>query len=275
MLPLIIKEKIFLNILNFAAWRPCVFALNFFRNPMNNQLVYIGKDLEAMSFAVNYHKWILKEFRVFLGKNIVEVGAGTGSFSELLLKENPASLALVEPSEMFEHLKKNLAQTETSTEISFYHSIFRDATDKIVEKHRPDTIIYINVLEHIEDDLLELQTIYKTLGKDGHCLIFVPALMGLYGEFDRKVGHFRRYSKKNLEAICKSVGFEIVRSKYFDLAGILPWFIKYKVLKSDNLSSGAVSIYDKIAVPVMKRFESLVDVPLGKNILMVVKKTED
>ena len=242
---------------------------------MTKAPVYIGKDLEAMSFAVNYHKWILEEFRPVIGRNVVEVGAGTGSFSELLLKENPASLALVEPSEMFEHLKKNLAQTETLTEISYYRSIFLDATDKIVEKQRPDTIIYINVLEHIEDDLLELRTIYKTLGKNGHCLIFVPALMSLYGEFDRKIGHFRRYSKKDIEGKCKSASFEIVRSKYFDFAGVLPWFIKYKVLKSDSLSAGAVGIYDKFAVPVMKRFESLVTVPLGKNILMVVKKVEE
>ncbi len=242
---------------------------------MTNHPVYIGKDLEAMSFAVNYHKWILEEFRPFLGSDIVEVGAGTGSFSELLLKEKPGNLSLVEPSEMFEHLTRNLSQTKTVTKISLYRSIFLDASDKIFKKTPPDTIIYINVLEHIEDDLAELQTIYQTLEKKGYCLIFVPALMGLYGEFDRMVGHYRRYSKKDLEEKCRSVGFEIVLSKYFDFAGILPWFVKYKIFRSDKLSPGAVTIYDKIVVPLARRIEALVHVPLGKNILMVVRKTDD
>ena len=64
---------------------------------MSKKVVYVGKDLEAMSFAVNYHKWILEEFRPFLGKRLVEVGAGTGSFSEMLIGENPEDLALIEP----------------------------------------------------------------------------------------------------------------------------------------------------------------------------------
>ena len=77
---------------------------------MSEKVVYIGKDLEAMSFAVNYHNWILDEFRPFLGKNIVEVGSGTGSFSELLLRENLDSLNMVEPSEMFVYLQQNILQ---------------------------------------------------------------------------------------------------------------------------------------------------------------------
>ena len=73
---------------------------------MNDKIVYIGKDLESMSFAKNYHRWILEIFLPFLGKRIVEVGAGSGSFSELLLSHNPKSFSLVEPSKMFQLLKR-------------------------------------------------------------------------------------------------------------------------------------------------------------------------
>lgn len=239
---------------------------------MTENTVYIGKDLEAMSFAANYHRWILDEFRPYLGDHIVEVGAGTGNFSRLLLAESPRKLSLVEPSEMFEHLERNISTVETRTDVSLYNSIFRNAADTIAAKARPDTIIYINVLEHIEDDLGELQTIYQTLADGGQCLIFVPALQALYGDFDRKVGHFRRYAKKDLEEKCRTAGFNIVRSRYFDLAGIIPWFIKYRILRSDDLSPNAVTLYDRLAVPVVKKFESLVNIPLGKNVLMVIGK---
>lgn len=237
---------------------------------MSKKHVYVGKDLEAMSFAVNYHKWILEEFRPFLGKNFVEVGAGTGSFSEMLLDEKPENLALVEPSEMFLFLEQNISQIETSVTVNYYNSIFSETADKLNAK--PDTIIYVNVLEHIEDDAGELQKVYETLEPGGHCLIFVPAFMSLYGAFDEKVGHFRRYTKNELEEKGKNAGFKVVKSKYFDFVGIFPWYIKYKLLKSDSLESGAVTAYDKFAVPVTKQFERFLKFPVGKNILTILQK---
>ncbi len=237
---------------------------------MSEKVVYVGKDLEAMSFAVNYHKWILEEFRPFLGKKLVEVGAGTGSFSEMLIAEKPENLALVEPSEMFEFLEKNISQIATETIVNYYHAIFSETADKLNET--PDTIIYVNVLEHIEDDRGELRKVYETLETGGHCLIFVPALMALYGAFDEKVGHFRRYTKNELEEKARTAGFKIVKSKYFDFAGIFPWYIKYKLLKSDRLESGAVTAYDKFAVPVTKQFERFLKFPVGKNFLTVLQK---
>ncbi len=237
---------------------------------MSKKHVYVGKDLEAMSFAVNYHKWILEEFRPFLGKKFVEVGAGTGSFSEMLLGEKPENLALIEPSEMFEFLEQNISQIETETTVNYYNAIFSETAGKLKEK--PDTIIYVNVLEHIEDDRGELLKVYETLETGGHCLIFVPALMSLYGAFDEKVGHFRRYTKSELEDKARTAGFKIETSKYFDFVGIFPWYIKYKLLRSDSLESGAVTAYDKFAVPVTKQFERFLKFPVGKNILTVLKK---
>ena len=239
---------------------------------MSENVVYVGKDLEAMSFAVNYHKWILREFRPFLGENIVEVGAGSGDFSTLLLDEKPKTLNLIEPSAMFERLQKNISPQSSSTEIIFHKGIFADVADGIAQRKKPDSIIYVNVLEHVEDDLGELGLIYDALKTGGHCLIFVPALMSLYGEFDRKIGHFRRYTKPELEEKCRAAGFKIVRSNYFDFAGIFPWYIKYRLLKSDSLESGAVALYDRIAVPLVKTFETILPVPIGKNVLLVAQK---
>lgn len=101
---------------------------------------------------------------------------------------------------------------------------------------------------------------------------FVPALMSLYGEFDRKIGHYRRYTKNEIEHKCQSAGFNIIKSRYFDFAGIIPWYAKYKIFKSDSLESGAVALYDKIAIPFVRRFEQLLKVPIGKNILIIAEK---
>lgn len=240
---------------------------------MSKKVVYVGKDLEAMSFAVNYHRWILDEFRPFLGKRFVEVGAGTGSFSELLLDEKPEEISIIEPSEMFEHLKQNVAQFESDAKINLHQAIFADVRQEIASGSKPDSILYVNVLEHIEDDENELKMIYETLDTGGKCFIFVPALMSLYGEFDRKIGHFRRYAKKEIAEKCAAVGFRVVKLKYFDFAGVFPWYVKYKMLKSDSLEAGAVALYDKIAVPLVSKIENLLPAPIGKNILLIVEKS--
>src|SRR5258708_2978509 len=201
---------------------------------MTEHVEYPGRDLEAMLFAVNYHKWILDEFRPYLGKSIVEVGAGTGSFSELLNGESIERLTLVEPSAMFDVLSNGIIDGG-SIEINFEQALFAQICETVAVRDEPDSIIYVNVLEHVEDDLAELKLIRETLVSRGRCFIFVPALMSLYGKFDERIGHFRRYSQREIEHKCEQMGFKILLSKYFDFAGVFPWWIKYRLLGSDSL----------------------------------------
>lgn len=239
---------------------------------MNNKVEYVGKDLEAMDFAVNYHRWILGIMKPFLGTHLVEVGAGTGSFSELLLETAPATLSLIEPSAMVETLRANLQNREFSTEIKIYPNIFAEVAEQLAVAQSPDSLIYINVLEHIEDDRLELQTVHKTLRKNGRVFIFVPALPTLFSEFDKQIGHFRRYRKKELNEKCENAGFRLLLSKYFDVSGILPWLVKYRLLKSRTMESGAVQLYDKFVVPLAQPFEKFIPPIIGKNLLVVAEK---
>jgi len=236
-----------------------------------SDVTYVGTDLEDMTFARNYHRWILDEIRPYLGRSVVEVGAGTGGFSQLLLNEHPKFLTLVEPSEMFIQLVANVNSKTTAVE--FHQSIFADIYMDIARRLSPDSILYINVLEHIERDLDELKLVHDCLAPGGRVLIFVPALRQLYGNFDRNIGHYRRYSRRDLVQKVAGAGFEILTAKYFDFTGILPWFIKYRILRSGSLSPVAVKAYDKLAVPFTRFLESLLIPPIGKNILLAAKKS--
>lgn len=239
---------------------------------MNNKVEYVGKDLEAMDFAVNYHRWILERIQPFLGKHLVEVGAGTGSFTELLLETAPQTLSLIEPSAMVEDLRKNLENRKTAAEIEIFPNIFAEVAERLAAEQSPDSVIYINVMEHIEDDVLELETVHQTLREKGRVFIFVPALPTLFSEFDKHIGHFRRYRKKEIVEKCRNANFKILLSEYFDIAGILPWMIKYRLLKSKTMESGAVQLYDKLVVPIAKPLENFISPPIGKNLLIVAEK---
>jgi SAM-dependent methyltransferase len=226
---------------------------------------YFGKDLEAMSFAKNYHKWILAEFFPYLGSSVAEVGAGVGSFSTLVLGTNISSLVAFEPSQnMYPLLQEALSNDKRAKAINDFFG--RANTGKLF-----DSILYVNVLEHIEDDASELANARDSLNPKGHLLIFVPALPWLYSELDRQVGHFRRYMKKDLVELIRRSGFSVVKARYFDVAGIIPWYINFVLLKN-SISGGSVSLYDRLVVPAMRLMEGLVPPPVGKNVLLVARK---
>ena len=238
----------------------------------SSKVEYIGKDLEAMNFAVNYHRWILEIIKPLLGKRLVEVGAGTGAFSELLLETAPETLSLVEPSEMVDELRINITAQKHPTGVTVFSNIFAEVAEQIRIEQSPDSVIYINVLEHIEDDRLELETAHRTLRDKGRIFIFVPALPLLYSEFDKQIGHFRRYRKNELIEKCRNAGFRPILSNYFDISGILPWLVKYRLFKSTRMGGGAIRIYDKFVVPFAKPLETFFTPPIGKNLLIVAEK---
>jgi SAM-dependent methyltransferase len=234
-----------------------------------NESFYIGKDLEAMSFAEKYHQWILDEFHAYLHGDVVEVGAGSGNFTSLLAAADIESLTSFEPSEnMYGILASRVREQERITAI---HGFFDKNYDNY--QSRFDAAIYVNVLEHIEKDLDELRFVWESLKPTGFLCIFVPALSWLYSDLDKEVGHFRRYHKKPLERLVKQAGFTVLKSKYFDMPGILPWYLLFVLMKK-KITGSNVSLYDKWAVPVIRKIESIVSPPLGKNILLVARKSE-
>ena len=134
-----------------------------------------------------------------------------------------------------------------------------------------DSIVYVNVLEHIEDDYQELSCVYKSLKSEGFVLLFVPALSFLYSAFDKDVGHYRRYRKKKLINLLKNNYFKIIKAKYIDFTGILPWYFNFVLFKRPMIQKYVIQ-YDKYVIPVIKKFESLIAPPIGKNLLIVGQK---
>jgi len=228
---------------------------------------YFGKDLEAMSFAHNYHEWLLDEISPFLTGNVAEVGAGMGNFSDFILSTGVNYLTAFEPSEnMYPLLEKRFADNKKVETVSAF---FEDQSRQY--KNSFDSVLYINVLEHIEDDKNALVHTYETIKPGGHILIFVPALAFLYSDLDKELGHFRRYSKQSLVDVVEAAGFTVNMVKYFDIAGIIPWYIAFVLLKHTT-TEGNVSAYDKLVVPIMRRVEQVITPFIGKNLLLVASK---
>jgi SAM-dependent methyltransferase len=232
-----------------------------------DRIHYFGRDLEAMSFAKNYYKWLIDEVGSFLGDDVAEIGAGRGNFSSFLLNTDIKRLIAFEPSEnMFASLQRRFQNQERIQIVNaFLHDYPGGGTEPF------DTAIYINVLEHVADDAKELALVHNCLKTRGHAIILVPALSILYSGYDKQLGHYRRYHRRELMDKVTAAGFTVVEAKYLDFLGVIPWFLAFRVLRL-SLTGGSVALYDRLCIPIVKRIESMLRMPFGKNLLLVAEK---
>lgn len=232
---------------------------------------YEGEDFEAMALAVKYYAWIVSTIKPYLGDHIVEVGAGAGVFSEFLRDQaKPQTLTLIEPSKKTHAaLQENIKSTK-ETKVSTINDYLKGNEKKL--KDKVDTFVYINVFEHVKDDHKEMQRVADTLQKGGNAIVFVPALKSLYSEFDKSIGHYRRYDKKRVRELAESAGLEVVAIRYMDMMGVLPWWFSMVLMKNKKLRPKLVKLYDTVMVPIVRAFENTIHAPVGKNVLLVAKK---
>ena len=229
---------------------------------------YFGRDLEAMSFARNYYRWMLDLFGPFIGKAILEVGAGSGNFTEYIMEAEPDRLVSLEPSaNMYPLLSERMGHhPQVQVHQSYLSEVAHELTGSM------DTVFYVNVLEHVEKDAQELELALNTLKPGGHLLIFVPAMPFLFGTADGNFGHFRRYTRASLTFLFNSLPVQVVECRYFDILGMLPWWVSFVLLRQQTLRPGLVNLYDRFVVPVARALEGVLRPPIGKNLLLVAQK---
>jgi SAM-dependent methyltransferase len=137
-----------------------------------------------------------------------------------------------------------------------------------------DSAVMINVLEHIPDDQAALAAIHDGLRPGGTLAVFVPAYEALYSEFDRSIGHFRRYRRSTLVQALTGAGFELVDIRYFSLPGAIAWFTIARVLNRPPTSSGITQLYDRVGIPVLRRVEGRWRPPAGQSLLAIGRRSD-
>ncbi len=228
---------------------------------------YLGDDLEAMSAADRYSREIVRTFSPYLGKQVVEVGAGIGNISAILLEEGLQRLLCIEPDErMHARLAERLGPHETAlARRGFLSSVAaREAAGA-------DSVVSVNVLEHVEDDEEELALMFSVLRPGGHLCLWVPALPALYGDFDRSLGHHRRYRRTELAAKLRAAGFRTILLKYRDVVGMVAWFVCCRLL-GQGVTRARVRAYDRLVVPVTSLLGRWASPPIGKNLVAVARR---
>lgn len=227
------------------------------------QQAYTGVDnLEVMQEAVNYNRYLLDTVRKHAPPNarVLDFGAGGGQFAAPLAAQG-LNVTALEPDQLLQQrLRAHNLRVVGSTQ---------DLPDDCF-----DYIYTLNVLEHIEDDVAALRSLHSKLTANGKLLIYVPAFQLLYTSMDAKVGHVRRYTRRTLTANVRAAGFRVEHAGYADFLGFFAT-LAFKALgnKDGNISMSALKLYDGVIFPVSRAIDLLTQRVLGKNLLLIARKT--
>ena len=223
--------------------------------------------LSSVAKASGYNRWILDQVQPYLGRRILEAGAGIGNLSQMLI--NRDRLIMVDYETMYTNALKQRYGGRENVRI--------DQADltKRTDFHRwrseaVETILCSNVLEHLEPDEQVLSSFYETLAPGGHCIIVVPAGQWLYTPMDKELGHFRRYSQQELAEKMRGAGFEVAFTRQFSKVGSISWGIAGHVLKRRHLSPMQMVWFDRM-LPIFRVLEYALPIP-GMSLIMVGQK---
>jgi SAM-dependent methyltransferase len=218
----------------------------------------------GVTAAPRYRQWEYDLVAPFLGRSVLEIGSGMGYFAEKLAESGLDRLVLTDPDPgCLERLRQKYADRP---EIE----VAKLALPGRVDIGGPmDSVVAMNVLEHIEDDALALRDLAGVVRRRGRIVLWVPAYMQLYGEFDRKVGHFRRYTPATIRAVVERAGLRAAHVKPVNLLGGVAWWIAVRRGGAGSPDPRLVWLFDNVVVPTSRTVERIVRPPFGQSILCV------
>jgi glycosyltransferase involved in cell wall biosynthesis len=214
--------------------------------------------LQSLRNARGFNRWMLRQVLPFVGQRVLEAGCGIGSLSEGLLDRE--RLVCVDNDRFY--VQRIGQRYGHLANVSVRELDLLRMADHVEDLRREDldTIVCMNVLEHLDDDGRTLADFHRILRPGGHAIILVPAHQWLYTGVDRALGHVRRYTRRELELKMCAAGFEVVHSQGFNRLGSMGWFVSGKILRRTTLSAGQMKLYEWL-LPVAKLFERLPVLP--------------
>jgi SAM-dependent methyltransferase len=229
---------------------------------------YIGEELELFAAAKNWKAYLAAQMSPFFGPRVLEVGAGMGTTAAALCRGAQREWVCLEPDlRLLAEVEKRLAAGELPACCRPRAGTLAD----FAESELFDTILYVDVLEHIEKDREEAALAYRHLAPGGHLIVLSPAHPFLYTPFDKAIGHYRRYTRKSLAAISPA-GSRRVRWRYLDAVGFFASLANRLMLSQSMPTARQLWVWDRLMVPFSRCFDPLFFFSFGKSVLGVWRR---
>jgi glycosyltransferase involved in cell wall biosynthesis/precorrin-6B methylase 2 len=235
-------------------------ALSIIRFRLSDGLKGVEEGLEtlqSMRWARRYNRWVIGRIASHIGDRVLEAGAGIGNITAQLL-DRELIVAADDNSSYLERLAANFANNPNVTPVALNLENAEEISK--LREHRFDTIVCVNVIEHLKRDDVVLRGFFEILEPGGRAIILAPQGQWLYGSIDRALNHYRRYSRSELQKKMERAGFEI--EEIFGINRVAPpfWFLNGRVLRRTSVPGAQVRFFDRI-VPLVKIFDRVLPLP--------------
>ncbi len=232
---------------------------------------FFAEDLRQMAKAVNYRRWQFEMISPHVKGKVLEVGGGIGNFTAVLAGI-AESVVSIEPN--FSCYNQLVKRVESLPNVTTLNIAAESLDQHMPPDYQADTLVCMNVLEHIEQDGSALRTFVRLLRTGGKLILLVPAVPAVFGRIDQRLGHYRRYSRIGLKSVMAEAGLAPERIRYFNFVGLWGWWWNTKFAPREKQSDAQIRFFDRFLVPWLSVAERIVPVPVGQSLLAVGKKLQ-
>ncbi|HBM15263.1 MAG TPA: hypothetical protein DD381_02795 [Lentisphaeria bacterium] len=232
---------------------------------------FISDDQKIMASAENYNRYLFSLIKPYLNGEVIEIGSGIGNITRQML-ETPSKISklfCIEPDESCINSFKAIT-SQSRFPIQIIKGSFPETYPS--QTGVADLIFSFNVLEHIKDDNGALFKSFELLKSSGYLFIYVPAFQCLFGSMDKRLNHYRRYSKIQLSKKLQSIGFKLIKCEYTNFVGFWAWLINNRIFKIKSQKPGQVKIFDNYILPIQIQLEKYIRFPIGQNLYIIAQK---
>jgi glycosyltransferase involved in cell wall biosynthesis len=224
------------------------------------------KTLLRLSRAERYNRWMLEQVAPWLGQRVLEIGSGIGSFTRHLVGRELVVATDVNPRYL--RILRNTFERHTRVEVAPLDLLAFDPAP--FAARGVDTVLCLNVLEHVDDDRAALHRLHDALVPGGRLILVVPAHQRLYGAIDRAIDHHRRYETNGLLRKLADAGFQVERTQFFNRLGVVGWYVNSVLLKRTKVPGFQLRLQN-LLVPVL-RAEAALPLPFGLSLIAVARR---
>jgi SAM-dependent methyltransferase len=229
---------------------------------------YVGHELELFALATNWKRYVKAEIGKYLVGDVLEIGAGIGATTLALYDGTVRRWICLEPDAA---QAKRLRAAVTKSWGFCAPSVIAGSLRALADRPSFDCVLYLDVIEHIQDDRHQIEAAARLVRPGGHIVVLSPAHQWLFSEFDRNIGHLRRYDKQQLQSLMPS-GWIEKKIAYLDSVGVLLSLGNVLALRQSMPSQLQIAIWDRFCVPLSRVIDRILLGKLGKSVLAVWHK---
>ncbi len=251
------------------SWRDGLAALWFIlKYRFSSNYADAGKvALDALEQAPRFNRWMYTTIREHLGTRIAELGSGRGNLSKLL-KDGANVLVTDNREDYLEELRRRWGHLP-NVRVSRL-DLLNLEDYKVLNEFNVDTVVCLNVLEHIEDDSTVLRRLYEVVPPGCKVVFLVPFDPELHSRFDKEIGHFRRYHKAELEKKMQAAGLRVQRQFYFNKAGVIAWWVSNTLFGQRCITSWQLKVYNFLT-PIFRVLDRCLPIQGLSTVVVAIK----